>query len=155
MLVDRRLDSHGEAVGILLVADHLHRLRHEPFDTVQEEWSHTLAGPLSGANGALPWIIFERDRGRFQKGFPSSRIDQLQPIMPFRYVLSCGVSMRQLVPSFAAPVARGSRAGAGALNGTLGDVCVYRCFRHPLTAQENAFSPGSRRLPIPQPGFHR
>jgi hypothetical protein len=58
---------------------------------------------LSGANGALPWIIFERDRRRFEQEF-SMRIDRIQPIMPFRYLFSGGVSMRQLMPTFLDPV---------------------------------------------------
>jgi SAM-dependent methyltransferase len=80
------------------------RLHHEPFDTKQQEWSHSFGGPLSGANGALPWIIFERDRRRFEREFSSLRIDRIEPIMPFRYLLSGGVSMRQLVPTFLNPV---------------------------------------------------
>jgi SAM-dependent methyltransferase len=83
-----------------IVYTHLH---HEPFDTEQEEWSHSFGGPLSGANGALPWIIFERDRARFEQEFPSLHIHQVQPIMPFRYLFSGGVSMRQLVPTFLDP----------------------------------------------------
>jgi SAM-dependent methyltransferase len=82
-----------------IVYTHLH---HEPFDPEQQEWSHSFGGPLSGANGALPWIIFERDRRRFEREF-SLRIDRAQPIMPFRYLLSGGVSKRQLVPSFLDP----------------------------------------------------
>jgi len=83
-----------------IVYTHLH---HEPFDAEQEEWSHSFGGPLSGANGALPWIIFERDRRRFEQEFSSLRIDRVQPIMPFRYLLSGGVSMRQLLPTLLDP----------------------------------------------------
>ena len=79
------------------------RLHHEPFDTRQEGWSHGFGGPLSGANGALPWIIFERDRSRFERELPSLTIDQIRPFMPFRYLLSGGVSMRQLLPTFLDP----------------------------------------------------
>ncbi len=79
------------------------RLHHEPFDTSQREWSHSYGGPLSGANGALPWIIFERDRPRFEEEF-SLRIERIQPMMPFRYLFSGGVSMRQLMPTFLDPV---------------------------------------------------
>jgi hypothetical protein len=34
------------------------------------DWSFPAVGPLSGANGALPWILFERDRARFEREFP-------------------------------------------------------------------------------------
>jgi hypothetical protein len=52
----------------------------------------------------LPWIIFERDRHRFEQKFSALRIQRVQPLMPFRYLFSGGVSMRQLLPSFLDPV---------------------------------------------------
>ena len=76
-------------------------LHHEPFHTDQQEWSHRFGGPLSGANGAMPWIIFERDRQRFERQFPLFSIERVQPIMALRYLWSGGVSMRQLLPSSA------------------------------------------------------
>jgi hypothetical protein len=56
-------------------------------------------GPLSGGNDALPWIMFQRDRTRFERNFPRWRIESIEPLMPFRYLLSGGVSMRSLVPA--------------------------------------------------------
>jgi SAM-dependent methyltransferase len=38
------------------------RLHHEPFDLDVAEWEFPPSGPLSGANGALPYILFVRDR---------------------------------------------------------------------------------------------
>ena len=57
-----------------------------------------MSGPLSGANGALPWIIFARDRVKFNNEFPEWRIEVIKPIMPFRYLVSGGVSLRALAP---------------------------------------------------------
>lgn len=76
------------------------RLHHEPFLPAATDWTFPPTGPLSGANGALPWIIFERDRGRFESEFPNLRIRTVRPIMPFRYLFSGGVSMRQLMPEW-------------------------------------------------------
>jgi SAM-dependent methyltransferase len=73
------------------------RLHHEPFDT-EGGWQLPPAGPLSGANGALPWILFSRDRARFDETFPEWTVARVEPLMPFRYLLSGGVSMRCLVP---------------------------------------------------------
>lgn len=43
-------------------------IHHEPFDPLAgQDWKIPHTGPLSGANGALPWIIFERDRHLFEK----------------------------------------------------------------------------------------
>ena len=80
-----------------LIYNHLH---HEPFDPQAENWEFPQQGPLSGANGALPWIIFERDREQFKQEFPTLQIRHIQPCMPFRYLISGGVSMRSLVPSW-------------------------------------------------------
>jgi SAM-dependent methyltransferase len=71
---------------------------HEPFDPATEEWEFPSVGPLSGANGALPWIIFDRDRARFQREFRCWEIRSIEPQMPFRYLLSGGMSLRSLSP---------------------------------------------------------
>jgi SAM-dependent methyltransferase len=75
------------------------RLHHEPFHPDAKDWNFPDTGPLSGANGALPWIIFQRDRREFQSGFPELAIREVRPFMPFRYLVSGGVSMRQLMPA--------------------------------------------------------
>ena len=51
---------------------HLH---HEPFDPDARDWTFPETGPLSGANGALPWIIFQRDRNQFEVEFPKLRVE--------------------------------------------------------------------------------
>ena len=62
---------------------------------------------LSTGNLALPWIIFYRDRKQFEKEFPSLRIVGLKPHTPFCYLLSGGLSYRQLLPSFMYPLVKG------------------------------------------------
>jgi SAM-dependent methyltransferase len=80
---------------------------HEPFDT-QAPWQLAAGGgPLSKANGALPWIIFSRDRRNFEKEFPSLRIVGMKNHTPFRYLLSGGLTLRQLLPAFTYPVVKG------------------------------------------------
>jgi hypothetical protein len=74
------------------------RLHSEPFLPEASEWSFPSTGPLSGANGALPWILFERDRVQFEREFPQWAIREIRPQMPFRYLVSGGVSMRSLMP---------------------------------------------------------
>lgn len=76
------------------------RLHHEPFLPDAAEWAFPPGGALSAANMALPWIIFVRDRARFEREFPEWRVVSLTPIMPFRYLLSGGVSMRSLMPAW-------------------------------------------------------
>lgn len=74
------------------------RLHHEPFDPDSKDWTFPSIGPLSGANGALPWIIFQRDRHDFESEFHELKIQAVRPFMPFRYLVSGGVSRRQLMP---------------------------------------------------------
>lgn len=81
------------------------RLHHEPFDPAAG-WETAGGGPLSGANGALPWILFKRDRKRFAHQHPQWRVARAEAFMPFRYLLSGGVSLRALVPAFTAPAWR-------------------------------------------------
>jgi SAM-dependent methyltransferase len=79
------------------VYTHLH---HEPFEPGARSWETPISGPLSGGNDAAPWIIFVRDRSKFQQEFPHWRIETINPLMPFLYLLSGGLSMRGLVPSW-------------------------------------------------------
>src|SRR5262249_8235725 len=65
-------------------------LHHEPFDPNAPDWSFASTGPLSGANQALPWIVFSRDRAMFEEQFPKLHIESIRPIMPIRYLLSGG-----------------------------------------------------------------
>ena len=74
------------------------RLHHEPFRPDAAQWEFPSSGALSGANGALPWIIFERDRTRFEQEFPYWHIDSIELMMPLLYLVSGGVSMRNLMP---------------------------------------------------------
>lgn len=77
------------------VYKHLH---HEPFVPEAPNWGFATSGPLSGANGALPWIVFSRDRLQFLKEFPEWQIADIQLMMPFAYLISGGVSFRSFAP---------------------------------------------------------
>jgi SAM-dependent methyltransferase len=72
---------------------------HEPFNP-EGDWTIPIAGPLSGANGALPWIVFIRDNQIFRKKFPDLKIESIEYLNPFTYLLSGGVSRKQLLPDF-------------------------------------------------------
>ncbi len=74
------------------------RLHPEPFDPQSLSWALQSDAPLSGANGALPWIVFQRDRKRFENEFPAWSIMTIILFMPFAYLLSGGISLRSLCP---------------------------------------------------------
>jgi SAM-dependent methyltransferase len=75
-------------------------MHHEPFDPFVVDWFLNSSGPLSSANGALPWIVFERDRKKFIRKFPEWEITQIKLMMPFTYLLSGGVSLRSFMPGW-------------------------------------------------------
>ena len=77
---------------------------HEPFLPNAQDWTIPSSGPLSGANGALPWIVFERDKTTFNQRFPEFEIKKISYINPITYLISGGVSYRQLLPDFSYPV---------------------------------------------------
>ena len=79
---------------------------HEPFRPGAESWEFPSGGPLSAANGALPWMIFERDRDVFAAEFPELQVIAIRPMMPFRYLLSGGLSKPALAPSWIFPLVR-------------------------------------------------
>ncbi|NJN86854.1 MAG: class I SAM-dependent methyltransferase [Leptolyngbyaceae cyanobacterium SL_7_1] len=76
---------------------------HEPFNT-RGDWGFEEGGPLTGANMAIPWIIFERDRPLFTQEYPTLRLCATRIHTPFRYLLSGGLSLRQLLPSWIYPL---------------------------------------------------
>jgi SAM-dependent methyltransferase len=80
-----------------LVYKHLH---HEPFIPKAEEWIFPKGGPLSQANSALPWIVFDRDRKIFEQNFSEWRIQKIKMHTPFCYLLSGGVSLRSFMPGW-------------------------------------------------------
>ena len=71
---------------------------HEKFNP-KAGWKIKGKGRLSDANGAMPWIIFVRDRKVFEKKFPDLIILKIRPHTPLSYLLSGGLSKPQLIPS--------------------------------------------------------
>ena len=72
-------------------------MHHEPYDPDAKSWEFKTSGPLSGANGALCWIIFYRDRVLFEQLYPSLKLINLTPNTPFRYWLSGGLKRWSLL----------------------------------------------------------
>ena len=96
------------------------RLHHEPCEPDAVAWELPEGGPLSVANSALPWILFERDRERFEAQLGAWTVESIELGMPLRYLLSGGVSLRALVPAFSFGFWRGLERGLGPLNRWVG-----------------------------------
>jgi SAM-dependent methyltransferase len=92
------------------------RLHHEPFDPKAPDWNLPPGGPLSAANGALPWILFVRDRARFEKEAPEWQVRAITPMMPLRYLVSGGISLRGLMPAASYPLWAGIERGLGGIS---------------------------------------
>jgi len=104
--------------GCILIEPHagfssalLHRYSHsdEKFFPKAKSWQTTdIAGPLSGANQAMAYIVFERDIERFNSLFG----EQLEIVYKgyvlngLRYLFSGGLNFRQLLPTVFEPFLR-------------------------------------------------
>jgi SAM-dependent methyltransferase len=82
------------------------KFHHEPFEP-KAGWELKSKGPLSDSNQALPWIVFERDRKKFDELFPSLKVVSIQYHTPFSYLLSGGVSRKGFVPDWSFNFVRG------------------------------------------------
>jgi len=78
----------------------LPRLHHEPFQMEGDLVSPPENQPLSGANQAIPWIVFERDKKYFADKFLNLKLQKLKLMMPFRYLISGGFSSRLHAPGW-------------------------------------------------------
>lgn len=73
-------------------------VHHEPFRAQSKKWEFDSQGPLSGANGALAWIIFVRDRKQFEELYPELKIKKITIHSPLRYWLTGGLKKWNLLP---------------------------------------------------------
>jgi hypothetical protein len=79
----------------------------EQFITNVKSWKNKkISGPLSGANQALSYIVFERDLGKFKKIYENRlQIVHKTYVLNFlRYIFSGGLNFRQLLPTFFDPL---------------------------------------------------
>jgi SAM-dependent methyltransferase len=76
-------------------------LHHEPIDRHAEDWAFESSGPMSGANGALAWMVFRRDSARLRREYPNLRLLRYEPHTPFRYWWSGGLKRWSLLPRWA------------------------------------------------------
>jgi SAM-dependent methyltransferase len=117
----------------------------EPFDPDQPDWSlphEYRTGRLSGANGAIAWIVFTRDRGQFENRFPRLAVTGLEFVSPFLYLLGGGVSRPQMLPGVLLPVIRAVETVTAPLNRFLG------LFVRIVVEKKGAASPATRQRAV-------
>ena len=69
-----------------------------------DHWEFQQTDSMIDANQALSWIVFVRDRALFEKEFSNLKIERLELLPWFSYLISGGVNSRSLIPHFFAPV---------------------------------------------------
>ena len=73
----------------------------ETFDMTQKEWTNNSMGVMNGANQALSYIVFKRDKKIFEARHPNLEIVVQKPLNNYlRYLLSGGLNFRQILPSY-------------------------------------------------------
>lgn len=81
----------------------------EHFNKDQKSWDSDdqSQGVMKGANQALSYIVFKRDRKIFEEKFPHLQIVHQRVFTNYlRYFLSGGINFKSLVPQFMAPAVR-------------------------------------------------
>jgi SAM-dependent methyltransferase len=84
----------------------LRHAHHEPFRPDADRWEFDSTGPLSGANGALAWIVFRRDQQRFARDYPGLELVRYAPHTPLRYWLAGGLKSWSLLGRRSGALAR-------------------------------------------------
>lgn len=73
----------------------------EGYDKEFPSWDTPIAGPMNGANQALSYIVFVRDRGDFERKHPTLKIVKQELCENYmKYLLSGGLNFRQLAPNW-------------------------------------------------------
>ncbi|NUT88933.1 methyltransferase domain-containing protein [Pseudomonas corrugata] len=77
----------------------------EGFDKHFESWETPSTGPMNGANQALSYIVFVRDRKTFELKHPGLEIVHQEICGNYpRYLISGGLNFRQLLPDALIPL---------------------------------------------------
>jgi SAM-dependent methyltransferase len=72
----------------------------EPYEDGSREWSFAQQDSMMDSNQALSWIVFDRDRAKFERRFPSLKVEKMVLLPWFTYFASGGVTARYLIPKF-------------------------------------------------------
>lgn len=77
----------------------------EGFDMSYPSWTTPVKGPMNGANQALSYIVFFRDRKEFERKYPNLKIVETAVCENhLKYLLSGGLNFIQLAPNWSMPL---------------------------------------------------
>lgn len=80
------------------------KIHPEPYDPTAASWSFAQGSSMLDSNQALSWIVFQRDRARFEALFPDFEVGEFTYLPWLGYLLSGGVNLRSLVPRALTPL---------------------------------------------------
>lgn len=90
--------------GLFACALYKRLFKSEGFDKNYESWNTPVSGPMNGANQALSYIIFIRDREEFYRKYPNLEIVHQEVCNNYlRHLISGGLNFRQLLPNVFIP----------------------------------------------------
>jgi SAM-dependent methyltransferase len=101
--------------GVISIVDETHtpfarfffsKIHPEPYDDRRRTWDFPPGDTMLDSNQALTWIVFDRDRDRFNREFPQLKMERRRYLPWFSYLMSGGVNLRSFFPAFLAPVVR-------------------------------------------------
>lgn len=101
--------------GVISIVDETHsqfarfffgRIHPEPYDDRTPSWSFPEGHSMLDSNQALTWIVFTRDRKRFEREFPLLAAGRPSYLPWFSYLMSGGVNLRSFFPGFMTPAVR-------------------------------------------------
>ncbi|MBM3785300.1 MAG: class I SAM-dependent methyltransferase [Acidobacteria bacterium] len=78
----------------------------EPYDDRTVHWDFTQQDSMMDSNQALSWLVFVRDRRKYEAQFPKLRIERFGWLPWFTYLAAGGVTMRNIVPGPLVPPLR-------------------------------------------------
>ena len=91
--------------GPLASALYKRLFKSEGFDKHFESWNTPATGPMNGANQALSYLIFIRDKEQFDRKYPNLEIVHQEVCNNYlRYLISGGLNFRQLLPNSCIPL---------------------------------------------------
>lgn len=75
-------------------------IKDETFDKRQKLWKTDVKGPMYGANQALSYIVFFRDKWKFEADFPQLKLCEIFILNNYlRYLFSGGLNFKQILPT--------------------------------------------------------
>jgi SAM-dependent methyltransferase len=95
--------------GVISIVDETHtpfarfffdKIHPEPYNDRAGSWSFPEGHSMLDSNQALTWIVFDRDRERFERDFPDLMFEQRHYLPWFGYLMSGGVNLRAFFPAF-------------------------------------------------------